>query len=172
MGGPGAGLSPGASMTVREFEMTAHQAGTIEGDVPPHVPKQLIWNYDFLTDEAFHSDPLNAPSNLLSGAPDIFFSPFYGGFWVVRRFDHIRELSRQPEIFSNYPAAIPATAGRSRKMAPIELDPPQLDRYRNTLGPSLSPPRVKEMESQIRAIARELVEALAGKGGAEFVDEF
>ncbi len=96
--------------------MTAHGTISVDGDIPPHVPKDLVWTYDFSADAAFQSDPLNAPNDLTKGAPDIFFSPLYGGFWVVRRFDDIREMSRQPDIFSNYPAAIPATVGRSRKM--------------------------------------------------------
>jgi cytochrome P450 len=140
--------------------------------VPAHVSPELVWRYDFAADSRFEAGAVDAPRAMAEGAPDIFFSPLYGGFWVISRFADVREVSRLPEIFSNYPAGIPPTVGRSRKMAPIEIDPPQLNRYRGTLGPALAPPKVKAMETQVRAIARSLVEEFAGSGGIEFVDRF
>jgi cytochrome P450 len=140
--------------------------------VPAHVPADLVWNYDFATDPLFETDPLAAQLALTDGAPDIFFSPLRGGFWVLTRFADIRDASRQPEIFSNYPVMIPAAVGRSRKMAPIEIDPPELDRYRFTLGPALAPPRAKAMEAEVRGIARGLLDQFAHLGRADFVEQF
>lgn len=143
-----------------------------ESDVPPHVPEKLVWAYDFSGDPLFASEPMTAAQTLTEGAPDIFFSPLHGGFWVLTRFEDIRTASRLPDIFSNYPAAIPATVGRTRKMAPIEIDPPELDRYRNTLGPALAPPKVRAMEDNIRATAIALIGDIAGSGRIEFVESF
>jgi len=140
--------------------------------VPAHVPAHLVWCYDFATDPLFEKDPLEAQLALTKGAPEIFFSPLRGGFWVLTRFADIRDASRQPEIFSNYPAMIPAAVGRSRKMAPIEIDPPELDRYRMTLGPALAPPKAKAMEGEVRRIAGALLEGLAALGRADFVERF
>ncbi|MDB5428910.1 MAG: cytochrome [Caulobacter sp.] len=150
--------------------MTEAQAGPSPPTTPDHVPASLVFSYDFSGDPMFATAPVDAPEHLTRGAPDIFYSPLNGGFWVLKRFDDMREVSRRPDVFSNYPAGIPATVGRSRKMAPIEIDPPELDRYRYTLGPALAPPKVKAMEDQVRSIAGPLIAACAPDGRADFVE--
>jgi len=148
------------------------ESPTSSRSAPPHVLDSLVWTYDFADDPGFSRDPLSTQLKLTTGAPDIFFSPLRGGFWVLTRFDDIRDASRMPEIFSNYPAMIPGAVGRSRKMAPIEIDPPDLDRYRFTLGPALAPPNARAMEDGIRAIARDLIAPLKKVDRGDFVEDF
>lgn len=93
------------------------------------------------------------------------------GFWVLTRFDQIREAYQTPEIFSSE-ALVAIEPDPPYKWIPIMLDPPEHTTWRHLLGPLFSPARALAMQGQIRQRARELVEPLVAKGACDFVADF
>jgi len=91
-----------------------------------------------------------------------------GQVWGVTRYDDVLEVSRRPDLFCS---------GRSsRPDAPaipsmINLDDPAHRRRRGLVSRGFTPRRVGAHEPKIRALCRELLDAVAPKGRCEFVSE-
>lgn len=139
---------------------------------PPHVPAELVRDFDYRNEPLFLIDPHRAFVEGMADAPDIFWSPRYGGHWVLKRYEDIREAAREYENFQHFPASLPALVGRPRPMLPIEVEPPLHQRYRFALAPLFAPPTIKALEPQIRAMAEGLIDGFAGDGGTEFVASY
>lgn len=140
--------------------------------VPDHVPPQLVWPFDLHEDPLIRSDPHLAFDQLTRGAPDIFWSPHYGGFWFVRKIDDVRDVLRDWETFTNFPIGIPLIQGRPRPLIPEEIDPPAHTRYRNAMAPMFTPQAVKRREAEIRTLTVSLIDAFVAKGGCDFHKAF
>jgi cytochrome P450 len=100
-----------------------------------------------------------------------FFSPTYGGYWVLTGAADIREAFQHPELFSSRITGIPPTP-RPRKLLPLELDPPEHGRFRHPLAAVFSPQAVARLEPAIRATCRALVDGIADGGSAELLADF
>jgi cytochrome P450 family 142 subfamily A polypeptide 1 len=91
-----------------------------------------------------------------------------GKVWGVARYDDVLEVSRDPERF--------CSGKSSRPDAPaipsmINLDDPAHRRRRGLVSRGFTPRRVGAHEPKIRAICRELIDAIAPKGRCDFVEE-
>jgi cholest-4-en-3-one 26-monooxygenase len=91
-----------------------------------------------------------------------------GKVWGVASYAGVLEASRHPELF--------CSGQSSRPDAPaipsmINLDDPAHRRRRSLVSRGFTPRRVGAHEPKIRALCRELVEAIAPKGRCEFVEE-
>ena len=91
-----------------------------------------------------------------------------GRVWGVARYADVLEVSRHPEVF--------CSGQSSRPDAPaipsmINLDDPAHRRRRGLVSRGFTPRRVGAHEAKIRALCRELLDAIAPKGRCEFVDE-
>jgi cholest-4-en-3-one 26-monooxygenase len=91
-----------------------------------------------------------------------------GKVWGVARYADVLEVSRHPEVF--------CSGQSSRPDAPaipsmINLDDPAHRRRRGLVSRGFTPRRVGAHEPKIRALCRELVDAIAPKGRCEFVEE-
>lgn len=95
----------------------------------------------------------------------------HGGYWVLSRFEDIRFVYDNPEIFSSHPNGIPANLGQDRPMIPLEIDPPEHAYYRRILAPLFGPARINPLENQLRALVTELIDGFIEKGSCEFVAE-
>lgn len=100
----------------------------------------------------------------------VVYSTAHGGHWIVTRYREIHQILRDPETFSSYPNNL-VNAGAG-KFIPVELDAPEHGYYRNALQPLFSSQRMHELEPQIRAVVRELIDGFAAKGSCEFIAEF
>lgn len=89
---------------------------------------------------------------------------------VVSRYDDVRRVLLEPEVFSSGVNAF--TVGNQRPMIPIQVDPPLHRKYRQLLEPHFSPARVVELEAETRKSAADLVDAIAVQTGCEFFAEF
>src|SRR5262249_38050870 len=91
-----------------------------------------------------------------------------GGLGGGSRHADVMEVSKNPEAFcsrmSSRPDAPPIPSM-------INLDDPQHRRRRNLVNKGFTPRRVDDHEPKIRAICRELIAGVAGKGRCEFVRE-
>ena len=103
--------------------------------------------------------------------------PGFDRHWIVTRYKDIQHISRQNDLFHN--------ADRSATLAPligeqlvreftggdynlfrslVQLDGKEHRAHRNVLRATLSPPAIAEMETRLRASAREEVDKLTGTG--------
>jgi cytochrome P450 len=138
--------------------------------IPKHVPERLVRDFDHVSGPEVRADAFgvfrNAPKDR------IFFSPKNGGYWVLTKTEDIREALQHPELFSSALIGIPAQPARREKLIPLELDPPEHQRYRRVLAPLFAPKVVKAKAESIRSTCLELIEPLVPQGGCEFIADF
>lgn len=131
------------------------------------IPAELIVDFD-ITDPAL-SVPHERLAELRETTP-LAYSPLHGGYWIVTRYDDSAEVLRNWQVFSNTQNQVPRLT--HDPAIPVEIDPPEHKHYRDVLNRVFSPRRMKALEAPIRATARELIDAFAGRGECEFVAEF
>jgi cytochrome P450 len=89
----------------------------------------------------------------------------HGGYYIVSRYEDIREAAADAARFSSTQSTgippLPIVG-----MIPIDIDPPDQREYRKILNPALGVDPVSQREEVIREIVVELIEPLAGQ--AEF----
>jgi hypothetical protein len=77
--------------------------------VPPHVREDQVVDFDYLADYRIKrvEDVQLGYHALHAEAPDVFYSPRNGGFWVVTRLDLMSKVLPDTEHFSNRVLEIP-----------------------------------------------------------------
>ncbi|MGE0387997.1 MAG: cytochrome P450 [Gammaproteobacteria bacterium] len=142
-------------------------------EVPSHVPPERVVEFDMWANSAeypAYATPHDYWQSLEDrGAPRICWTPLNGGHWILRGFEDAREGFRDWKFFTSFPLGIPARQGGARKLVPVEVDPPEHQRYRNLLAPLFGPPAVARMEPRIRELTVGLIEGFLGSGRCEFV---
>jgi len=95
------------------------------------------------------------------------------GYWAVLRHADVTYVSRHPEMFSSWLGGVmledpdPARLEETRRML-LVMDPPRHTAYRQPLAPHFASRVIGQMERQIRARCRDLLEAAADKGDVDF----
>jgi cytochrome P450 len=167
----------GEGKRVREMPM-AQAAAALTPAVPrpAHVPPALVHDFDMLADPGLSTDPHGRYRQLVAEAPPVFWTPRGGGHWMINRHDLAFEAARAWEAFSSeFPLpptveamlAEAADGSRVPRTTPINLDPPAHARYRAPLNRAFSPAAVTRLQSDIRALAAELIDRVVDQGGCE-----
>jgi len=154
--------------------MATNQATSTAGNIPHHVPGDLVVDFDAyrpMHGEHFYHEP---HARLQTRVPDIFWSPYNGGHWILTRRDHLAEAFADYSRFtSTFGASVtPTRPPNAPKLAPIELDPPLQQQFRRLFAPAFTVVALKEREIEARALAVELIEGLKPKGRCEFITDF
>ena len=143
--------------------------------MPPHVPQELVIEFDFFSDPRYAYDPFSVVQDLPTG-PRIFYSPTHyalPGNWVLTRADDIRYVLQHPELFSSTGSTgISALVDEDWGLVPLDTDPPEHMRYRSLLNPLFSPKEVARLDEGVQAVANRVIGSLAGKREVEFVSAF
>ncbi len=115
--------------------------------------------------------------------------------WLVTRYADIVRVARDPATFSSIMPTGPVAARQQRaaigallaaepelverlgRMSGaarvlISADPPDHVRQRKLVNRAFTPPKVRDLEPRIRAIATDLVDRFVGRGEVELVSEF
>ncbi len=146
-------------------------------DIPSHVPAHLVQVWDPNAAPGADYDPHTANLFLLDG-PDIFYSPAPRqqgdtGSWVVTRFELIREIFQNTELFSSkHISGFSKLLGEDWDLIPLEKDPPDHAQYRMIVNPLFSPKRINELSDAIRDNAVSLIEELKKEDSFDFVPRF
>lgn len=140
--------------------------------VPPHVPAELVRDLDIYRlikpTEDFHE----AWHAIVQTEPPVFFTPRYGGYWVVNRADLLDEIWPNGELFySGGGVSIPPEKDVPLNL-PLEADGSYHRELRKPLNLALSPRGVKALAERARGLATKLVEEIAPKGRCEFIHDF
>jgi cytochrome P450 len=101
----------------------------------------------------------------------IFFNTRDNGYWVFTRDRAVRDIYKNPEVFSSE-SLWPWDPEPSYRFVPTQVDPPEHIKYRRIVNPWFSPRAIDAAEPAARAICRRLVEELAPAGHTDFVSGF
>ena len=93
------------------------------------------------------------------------------GYWVLTRFEDIREAFQDPATFCNH-SIVATDADPEYRFLPSFIDPPEHMKYRQVMNRWFAPAAVKKMLPEIHATARETVEMLVDQGACEFTTSF
>lgn len=136
--------------------------------IPSHVPRNLVRGYDFRHDGELRTDPW-AAIYALNEEPDIFWSPYLGGYWVVTRGPYIEEVFSRGDLFTVKSLAIPKQPD-APVLIPNNLEPPEHGKYRKILTQNMFSPRaLGPMVEECRRMVKDLVSSFRDAGECEFV---
>jgi cytochrome P450 len=100
-----------------------------------------------------------------------FFWNQAGNYWVLTRYDDIREAFQNPGLFSN--RSIRATEpDPPYRFLPSFIDPPQHMKYRHTMNRWFAPHSVAKLAPAIGRLAYETIASFAGDGHCDFTSTF
>ena len=147
--------------------------------VPDHVPHELVWQEDFDAFATAKPDPFRRMGELHDG-PDIFWmrksdKGLGGGIsgWVLTRYDMIREaLTDTWNFASGNERNMMSAIGFDWPLIPIELNPPQQQRYRKVLEPFFAPAAIDALDTAIRETCNDLIAGFTETDHCEFIGEF
>lgn len=108
----------------------------------------------------------------------------YDPFWVVTKYDDIQEVGRQPTVFANNGSrktlidrnfadraeAMEAEGKRAVNRSLLTMDAPIHMRYRLVTASQFAPKGVRVLEQDIRALAREAIDAMVGSEEIDFLN--
>jgi cytochrome P450 len=85
---------------------------------------------------------------------------------IVGKHDDVVEALRTPEVFSSGFDAV--EIGQVRPLIPLQIDPPDHQRYRRLLDPLFAPRRIAPLEARARELVGGLIDAVVDRRGANF----
>ena len=138
-----------------------------ETQVPEHIPPALAYDFYLFGDAKLKADPYTRVQEVLREAPPVFWSN-RGNCWIITRYDALIEAFKDTDTFSN--VLFPQTpADYVYSPYPLQTDPPRHKKYSNPLKAVFSARRVADMETTMRELAVELIDAVAAKGQCDFI---
>jgi cytochrome P450 len=125
---------------------------------------------DFLEGGAYvEDDPFVYHAEFVESAP--IWTNADGGAWLVTRFEDARRVLQDPVTFSSVNQT-PAGYEMEQPLLPSFADPPDLQKYRSILLPSLTPAKVAPLEKNMRVVCRELIHGFVDQGHCDAVADF
>jgi cholest-4-en-3-one 26-monooxygenase len=107
-------------------------------------------------------------------------APYYdGGFWVVSRYDDIREISRDTTTYSSnengailrYPGYLTPDVFEATKTMLINMDPPRHTQTRSIINKGFTPKAVESLRAALTERAEQIVHDARKTGGGDFVEQ-
>ena len=103
--------------------------------------------------------------------------PSGGFFWALTKYDDVRAVSRQPQLFSSYERGVMIGDPTSdeelfaQRQMMLNMDPPQHERYRRLVSRGFTPRQAQILKDRIDDLAREIVGDVAAKGECDLVSD-
>jgi cytochrome P450 len=99
-----------------------------------------------------------------------------GGFWAVMKYADVVLVSRDPATFSSYAGGTmvddaPPPQLAMLRMMMLNMDPPQHTKLRLLVNKGFTPSAVARLQQRVGELARRIVDAVAPRGGCDFVAE-
>jgi cholest-4-en-3-one 26-monooxygenase len=141
-----------------------------------------VAHLDLLDADTFADGVPHAAFREVREAQPVFWFPQPGshrdGFWVVSRLADVREVSRQPEVFSSAErgallslgCAVDEDAGlaMTRELM-LNMDAPQHGQLRNVVSRAFTPRVIRALEERLAAITDGIVDRALALGEGDFV---
>jgi cytochrome P450 len=100
-----------------------------------------------------------------------FWDSYGNGFWVLTRFDSIREAYQKGDVFSSE-SIIVTDPDPDYRWIPTHIDGPDHVKFRQALNRYFSPNAVKRREPVNRQIANEVIDGIVGRGRCDLAYDF
>lgn len=100
-----------------------------------------------------------------------FWNSVAQGFWVLTRYEAIREAYQTPEVFTS-DSFMPTDPDPTYHMIPTQERAPRHIKYRQLLNPQFSPAAVAKLEPLVRKHCVETIEEFVHRGRCDLVHEF
>ncbi|MBV1688925.1 cytochrome P450 [Novosphingobium sp. G106] len=141
--------------------------------IPSHVPADLVRDFNIFDFEGSSENVHRAWRKVGENEPAIFYTPVFGGYWVLNRAALLEQAWPDAEIFeSGKGIGIPPTPKEFPPQLPIESDDPFHRMVRHPLNIALSPKAVSQLAATARQLAIDLIDGIAPQGNCDFVDDF
>ena len=158
-----------------ELHAEQYRAGS-DNDVAPHLDQMYRPLEDVQLNDPY---PIYA---LARKEEPIFFSSEISA-WVVTRYNDVRSILLQPEVFSSkdtlrplleYSPEVFGVFSTGYPLVPhtINSDGTEHMRFRTPLNTSFAPPKLKAMESTVRTIANRLVDEMLKESEGDLIAMF
>jgi len=142
------------------------------------VPPAAVAGLDLYDCDQYVVAPPHEKLRKLREHAPVYWNPADGrgapGFWACTRYEDVVHISTHPNLFSSWKGGtniedydeedLPAM----RAMM-LTMDPPEHSRYRKIISKGFTPRMVRELEPNVRRVAREIVDKVAKKGRCDFV---
>jgi cytochrome P450 len=93
------------------------------------------------------------------------------GFWMINRYDHVREALATPDVFSNARTSALGDPSVKPRLLPQNLDGAQHMAYRHVLNPWFSPAAIARDEPLTRRRCVEMIDAIEPRGRCDLATE-
>ncbi len=97
------------------------------------------------------------------------------GYWVISKYEDIKYVSKNPQLFSSTPSVViqDPIPGRDSMIPPsmIGMDPPEHARYRKLVSRGFTPREIGVQEPRHQAIVQSILDRVAAKGECDFVTD-
>jgi len=144
----------------------------------PNVGSFEFWAKPFSEREkAFAELRAHAPISYQDPPDSLLVEPEMNtdGYWAITKWEHIREISRKPKVFSNaegiFLEDLPE-AVRVGALSFIVQDAPEHTVLRGIVQKAFSPRHMRTLEDWTREQVIELIEGIRPNGSADFAEEF
>lgn len=145
---------------------------------PLNVGSFAFWELPFQERERVFAELRANDPVSFQGPPDsLLVEPEMNtqGFWAITKYEHIREISRKPKIFSNaegiFLEDLPE-AVRVGALSFIVMDAPDHTQMRGIVQKAFSPRHMKTLEDRTREQVVDLIEGFRQNGSADMCEEF
>jgi cytochrome P450 len=144
----------------------------IDMHIPAHVPPARVRDVDLYNLPGATEDVHLAWKRVQDECPAVFYTPRYGGYWVITRAELLEQVWPDHVRFSSDRAiAIPRQPNAPAQL-PIEVDPPLHQFFRYPINIALAPRAVQALSERARVLSVEIIERLLPRGECEFVKDF
>lgn len=97
-----------------------------------------------------------------------FWNEYGNGYWVLTRFEEIREAFQTPEVFTNQSISV-TDPNPEYRFLPSLAEPPDHAKYRRPLNRWFSPKRVQAARGELERLADETVSEVIDLGSCDFM---
>ena len=164
-------------MSAETIRSPAEIPGTGKRVIPDHVPPELVFEPKY-EEPNTRVDPFSVTQNIYQELPPVFYWPRpspgrYDGAWVVTRYEDIREVYQNEELYSTRDASnFQSTVGETFKVLPQSVDAPEHGPYRMMLAPWFTPKAINAMEQEVRKIINDLIDSFIDNGECDAAHDF
>lgn len=119
--------------------------------------------------EQFAADPWRVYAGLRRDCPVAHSTAYEDGFWVLTRYDDVRQCTLDTEVFSSHGGDLLIPSENPGRLLPVQSDPPLATAYRRVINPLFSVASVRAMEPHIAAYVDEAIDEFVERGSADLV---
>jgi cytochrome P450 len=93
------------------------------------------------------------------------------GYWMLTRYEDIREAFQSPEVFCNH-SIVATDPDPAYRFLPSFSDPPQHMKYRHAMNKWFAPAAVAQFSPSVQRLARETVAEVVDDGACDYLATF